>query len=245
MRLINIKNSFGFTLVELAISMVIIGLLITGVLKGQELLESARSNATIKQVNAFTAAVNIFQDKYQAYPGDLMNAGNRIPGCGGTCYGGNQDGIVGLLATPGNYQSTQAGTGSSPRVETTMFWKQMAYADLITGIDPAANVAMPEYGHTHPASPLGGGYDVFFAPADLVDTPGGLVFRLQNALAFSGTSTVFISPAIAERIDLKMDDGFPDTGYVRADFDQSGCDPGNAYRISSNASCIMYFTAKR
>lgn len=70
----------GFTLVELAIALMVIGLLIGGVLKGQELIENARITATIKQIKDYDTAIMIFKNTYSALPGDIKKP-NRIPNC--------------------------------------------------------------------------------------------------------------------------------------------------------------------
>ena len=71
MQLINLKkNQSGFTLVEIAIVLVIIGLLLGGVLKGKEMIKSAKVKKTVKMADELRAATMTFYDKYGAYPGD-------------------------------------------------------------------------------------------------------------------------------------------------------------------------------
>ena len=76
-----LKSQAGFTLVELAIVMIIIGLLIGGVLKGQELITNAQITATVAQVKSIDGATTTFKDMYNALPGDMLNPAGRLPNC--------------------------------------------------------------------------------------------------------------------------------------------------------------------
>lgn len=64
----------GFTLVEMSIVLVIIGLLVGGILVARGLIKAAELRATLSQVNQITAAVNTFKLRYNALPGDLTIA---------------------------------------------------------------------------------------------------------------------------------------------------------------------------
>src|SRR5690349_24488743 len=89
------KHESGFTLIEIAIVLVIIGLLLGGVLKGQELITGARVRNFIQQQDGVKAAYFGFLDRYRALPGDYSGAGANINGintANATCNNGNGNG---------------------------------------------------------------------------------------------------------------------------------------------------------
>lgn len=100
-------NRLGFTLVELSIVLVIIGLLIGGILAGQSLIESTKINAQVAQIQQFDAAVMAFKAKYKFLPGDAP------------AFGGNGNGAVALKCCGGSYISIFSYVGGS---EIASFW---------------------------------------------------------------------------------------------------------------------------
>jgi len=85
------KKQSGFTLIEIAIVLVIIGLLLGGVLKGQEMMTNAKIKRVSNDFNGISAAVFSYLDRYSAFPGDDPNADDRW---GGSVTGGNGNGII-------------------------------------------------------------------------------------------------------------------------------------------------------
>ena len=114
----------GFTLVELAIVMTIIGLLIGGILKGQELIENARVTATIAQVKSYEAATSTFRDRFDALPGDMPSASTRIAGCNTNCNPGTAAGQGGnsIVGTTGWGTATYAAQLSTSGGVTQPNW---------------------------------------------------------------------------------------------------------------------------
>lgn len=123
------KRQAGFTLVEIAIVLVIIGLLLGGVLKGQELIESAKVKNLAQDMRAISVAVMTYQDKYRALPGDDDNASKRWTASNGTAACAAGGGTLGNGIIEGNYDDAKEGTLS----ESGCVWDHLRHANLITG----------------------------------------------------------------------------------------------------------------
>jgi prepilin-type N-terminal cleavage/methylation domain-containing protein len=115
------KDQAGFTLVEIAIVMVIIGLLIGGVLKGQAMIQNAKVKRVVKQADEIRAAVMTFYDKYGLYPGDENLA--AVPPNGADSEG-DANGMIGGaevfevfrdLSLAGLISGTYNGTSDRPK----------------------------------------------------------------------------------------------------------------------------------
>lgn len=232
----------GFTLVELAVAMIIIGLLLGGVLKGQKLIESSKITRTIQTSEAYLAAHYGFYDKYRGYAGDLVSARSKIPNCSGVCENGNGNSIIGQgTSTVSNYFR-------SDRTENLQYWKHLVLADFITGVDPLADVSGTSgWTTTNPSSPIGGGFHVIhMSNPRYTDLPPGVIFVLTDQLEEGpNTESAFIPPDIAYSIDKKMDDGRPNTGIVRAEYVSTDCDNDatNEYKLeAAQGRCFLMFT---
>jgi prepilin-type N-terminal cleavage/methylation domain-containing protein len=115
------RHQSGFTLIEIAIVLVIIGLLLGGILKGQELITQGRIRNVANDFQSMTAAINLYQDRYRALPGDDAGAATRwsiAAPTGGTLG----DGII-----AGTYNS---GTATD---ESRQFWLHLRRAGLVGG----------------------------------------------------------------------------------------------------------------
>lgn len=223
--------SKAFTLIELSIVLVIIGLIVGGILVGRELIESATIRGQIAQIDKYNQAVNTFYGKYGGLPGDLISAKASQFGfiARGTGTGrGDGDGQVlgwGRFSSYAKGNQQQYG-------ETASFWVDLSTARLIdqnfsaatqtTGTDSTyTSTEMPLY---YPQAKVGSGNYVF-AFAGGYDDTSQWVFSGANYFGIVAATSVTTNgpvdqmnmPVImAYKIDEKMDDGLPQSGNVLA-----------------------------
>ena len=139
------NNQSGFTLVEIAIVLVIIGLLLGGVLKGQELINSAKVKNLANDFRNIPTMVFAYQDKFRAIPGDDRAASTHVAGV--------------PLATNGNGDGRIDGAWDANRrrcmpcaSESCNFWQHVRLANLASGsTDPANPDYFPETRRADPS----------------------------------------------------------------------------------------------
>lgn len=187
------RKQSGFTLIEIAIVLVIIGLLLGGVLKGQELITSARVRNLIAQQDGVKAAYFGFLDRYRALPGDYSTAQAtaNIPGCGG-CFGGDANGQIQTVA------------------ESIHAWEHLSKAGFITGsyVSGAAAPAAADTTNT-PTNPYGSLVQLIF---DGVYREGAADAGPVRTNLKTGSG---IPSDILAEMDRKVDDGLAATGQLR------------------------------
>lgn len=111
----------GFTLIEIAIVLVIVGILLGGILKGQEMLTQGKIRAVEKELDSVAVAILGYRDRYKALPGDDSQAKGRWT----DATSGDGNGVI-----DGAFNATEAGK------ENTLVWQHLRFAGLISG-DPA------------------------------------------------------------------------------------------------------------
>ena len=126
------KKQSGFTLIEMSIVLVIIGLIVGGVLVGRDLISAAAVRAQISQIEKYNLAVNTFREKYGYLPGDIPNP--YAPQFGFASrgqYTGEGDGNGTLEAIWKNADGGHYGSGGAADGEVGMFWVDLSKAGLI------------------------------------------------------------------------------------------------------------------
>ncbi|PZP84250.1 MAG: hypothetical protein DI582_09285 [Azospirillum brasilense] len=223
-------SASAFSLVELSIVLVILGLLTGGILGGQSLIRAAELRSVATDYSRYATAKNTFRDKYFSMPGDFQdatrfwgrssasawcvtNSSAAVNAATGVCDG-NGDGRLANAAA-----ASQSG-------ELFQFWRQLANAGLIEGtydgLAGAGGAVDHDYGTNSPRAKIsstgwGASYD---------NNAGGAtsgVFRLDytNSFVVGRDDTAWadgqsMKPEEVWNIDTKMDDGRPHLGKVHA-----------------------------
>lgn len=207
----------GFTLVEMALALVIIALLIGGMLKGWQMVQSARVRTTALTITSIQSAYFAFFDRFGHVAGD-WNAASAGLAIGRPVTGGGNDSGR-LDTTPGN-----------PWTESNAFWEQLAKAGFINGDFPGI-AAEPTVDNG--LAPL----NVFNRPMLIGRTPDfeGAAGGRRHILVGRG------APAGALRaLDVKLDDGKPGAGTIRATVDDASVSVfGGAHLWGGRASACV------
>lgn len=181
----------GFTLIEIAIVLVIIGLLLGGILKGQELITNARVRNLISQQDGIKAAFFGFQDRYRALPGDYTLATTNIP-------------AVSTNAACGSGNGNGNGQVGSANAENILAWDHLSKAGFITGSFTCGGAT--ESPTSAPTNPYTRYYQLIYdnVYADAAPTARHNV----------KTGNLVPSDILAE-VDRKVDDGNAQSGTFR------------------------------
>jgi prepilin-type N-terminal cleavage/methylation domain-containing protein len=209
----NTKQADGFTLVEISIVMIIIGLLIGGTFGGMKLIENMQVNKTVQDLKSIESAALTFKDTYGRLPGDIVSPAARLPNCtvAPCATGGNGDRMIGGVYSIHALADTD---------EEFTFWQHLQAADLVSlGIKNTTDMT---FGEGSPEAAIDGGYRLVgrFTGTLYVQPINGkhpiLISENYNAI-YSSTppqDTESVRCSIGAAIDRKMDDARPLVGRV-------------------------------
>ncbi len=209
----------GFTLVEIAIVLVIVGLLIGGVLKGQEMITNAKLKRVESDNAGLAAAMFSYQDRYLQLPGDDSQAEDRFQVYGSVTNGVNGDG--GGTIDGAWDENNLADIDAAAAVETDFFFGHLRAAGLIPG------------GGLEGTKPT--------------NAYGGQIGIQDGSLTISGHVTIFgvIEGPIARIIEARLDDGIPDSGRVQSDVAGNGMAPDGTFDLDDYLDTSRYDMAFR
>jgi prepilin-type N-terminal cleavage/methylation domain-containing protein len=199
------RNQSGFTLIEIAIVLVIIGLLLGGVLKGQELINSAKVKNLAGDFKNIPLFIYGYQDKFKSLPGDDAAADTHLTG--------------GTLCTPALPDSCALGNGvldgkwdsaANLTTESNLFWQHVRLAGF------AAGSTTPTAGDYQPTNAVGGRIGIQSNNTNFTTVT-------SNAAGTAGTGitgayiicTKGILGKFAKQLDTTLDNGDTDTGSMR------------------------------
>jgi prepilin-type N-terminal cleavage/methylation domain-containing protein len=185
----------GFTLIEIAIVLVIIGLLLGGVLKGQELINTARVRALNNTVDGITAAWFSFQDRYRGFPGDYSQAAVNLPGVATAAAANVGNGLV------------------DTDEERAFVWTHLQSAGYITGSFDGADVALTAYNCTLDSCPdngFGAGLNLSYGALNQTQAAAGTPVLAHELITGRG-----VPVEVLAELDRKVDDGNAGSGAMQ------------------------------
>lgn len=251
------RKRHAFSLVELSIVLVILGLLVGGVLSGQSLIRAAELRSIGTEFQRHQTAIQSFRDKYFALPGDMTNAtafwGDQATGTAACASAATPDGTPGTCNGDGD--GIIGPTGATTGPEGLRAWQHLARAGLMEG----SYLGYLDAGGTK----LTLGVNV---PRSRLSNAGWSIMH-RSVTPVWGVSTQYIQfgsegaghlwggvliPEEVWNIDTKLDDGRPETGIVAVDGIGDDCVTPNAYALSApsgraynlagrNKNCFIFF----
>ncbi len=220
----------GFSLVELSVVLVILGLLVGGILAGQSLIRSAEMRSTIQQTQRYVTAYYQFRDKYDAIPGDMATAQN---------YWGQAAACPGDVTHPSTDARTCNGDGNGALdndtlMEKTRIWHHLADAGLIegtyTGVTGGSgnNYSMVPGVNVPRGKAANVGFSTYYWASMSGDPnwPDGIYRNFMFIGGMQGGDLTYgatFSAGEVSEIDTKMDDGKPAFGKIRTAWNNTNC----------------------
>lgn len=257
----------GFSLVELSIVLVILGLLTGGILAGQSLIRAAELRGVTNEAQRNLTAIRTFQDKYFNLPGDIPNATAFWGIAGGSGADVTCRDTVSTDARTCNGDGNGVLQPNNPVYEFYRFWQHLANAGLIQGSYIGTQPTLAGYtaiyvaGVSNPASRISGAF------WGTTGVPSGILTASTNRFELAtknfmwhgngsaaASDALVLRPEEAWNVDTKMDDGMPGTGSVVSNKGNgtstfctsvagtTGSDAGATYLLTNiNRDCQLNF----
>ncbi len=246
----------GFTLVELSIVIVIIGLIVAGIMAGKSLVKQAQIQGMLNEASQYKAAIMAFKLQYNYLPGDIPNAGSYWPSCYTTPANCNGNGD----------RAVNHANGGPNSVESIRAWQQLAMAGLIKGTytglgyscgnrtqTPGLNVPTTVFKDSTSGYPAGW----MFWTYSLDNNRTNLSVGSNSNNCWANYWPLF-TPAQAYVIDAKIDDGIPRSGQVTGRYgwdaaippaSETSCQSGSydmktpgVYNLATTGvACMLFF----
>ena len=215
------NREHGFTLIELSVVIVIIGLLVGGILVGRDLIVSAQLRSTLGQVDKYVTAVNAFRLKFNALPGDIRQSEATSFGLFASSAAATGQGDGNQLIEGG------AAAATVPIGETIIFWRHLyeaGYVDGALGVQSNSVLVVGTGVVTNTVTTISQSLPVTKVTPEngfiVYSTNGYNYFSIMPIATITTAAYTFntfgLTPINASNIDTKLDDGKPNVGAIIA-----------------------------
>ena len=227
----------GFTLVELSIVMIIIGLLIGGIFGGMKLVDNANVQRTVQDLKSIESAAVTFKDTYRALPGDIKNPSAKLPNCTDTpcATGGDGDRKIENIGATWHDAIT-----STEEVYT--FWHHLQAANMVT-LDNHNTTDMT-IGEGTPSAAVDGGYRMVQYTGSgwpcAQPFSGSEITIINSGDAAFSSSISLVNCSLLSSVDKKMDDGVQYGGKFISHYCASAYTCTTSYDYINNKGYAFY-----